>query len=97
MHTIMVMFIIGQFELYAEKKGCAGKVTRKGLVATKRECGIQCTDVSTIFTYGRSDGIACNSNGCYCICLMGRSDGTCDLFPIPTFNLYRFIKKGKTL
>ena len=98
MHTIIVMFIVDQYELVAEKTSCLGGTpTIKGSLKTVEECGVQCTNVAPMFIYG-TGGDTCNSDGCYCYCMLDAStDETCTQESNPYFDLYKFIKKGTTL
>ena len=91
MHTIIVMFIVGQYELAAEKKWCTGYNTG-GYHKTIEECVIQCKNKASMFVYGQGSS-GCEQGLCFCVCI----DGTCNQVSNPAYNVYRIITKGKKL
>ena len=98
MHTTIVMFIVAQYELVAEKQKCTGDAAPKGILATVEECGVQCTNVASMFQYALAEGAACEPDGCFCVCMLDASaDGTCTQESDINFNLYRFNTTGKKL
>ena len=88
--TSIVMFIVGQYELVAEKMMCGGGHESKDCVGTVQACAIQCTNVASMFIYGREE--------CQCFCETAASaDGTCNQESNGAQNLYKIIKSGKIL
>ena len=84
-------FLITEFTLEAERKECVSTGFLGGRFYDVGDCYLACKDNSTIFLFGRSDGVTCDGNGkCNCHCEVGASkDGTCAYKDNDRYNLYR--------